>query len=552
MTELTPKRNLRTIGSEVLILLVSSFIYSLAFPGLISYHGIGLIAFFALIPVFAVLRNTTWKLAPVYGFFYGFMVYIFFNYWLKTFHPLAILLVPIIKGGEMIALFVALKAAQQLFRRYGYLVEAIIWVAYAYLSQNWFAGYPYGTLGSAVYRYLPFIQIAEFSGIWAITFLMVLPQTFLGAYLAQWYRKRSAQSFVAYLREHLVIISIYGVLMLATLIFGFVRLSFWNKAEPDQAWRVATVQHSADTWEGGYTTYKRNFNNLRKLSLEALIGKPEAIIWSETAFVPSVAWHESYPSDPDTRELVDEFVAFGKSLPVPLVTGNPEGVIDDPALPPLDAEGNWNRKDYNTVIFFENGEIKNTYRKQHLVPFTEHFPYEKQLPWLYRLLLANDYNWWETGTEPVVFETAEGVRFSTPICFEDVFGYLNAGFVANGADVIVNMTNDGWSKAVSAEMQHLGLAVFRSIENRRSTIRGTNSGMTCIIEPSGKIVDPMEPFKVGWKIYEVPVYRGENWGTTFYTRHIDWFAYGAVYLAIGLLAAGGIYQLVLWVRKRRK
>jgi len=550
LVDLNPRRNLRTVGSEVLALLFSSFIYSIAFPGLISTNGVAPLAFIALIPVFAVIRNTSWKLVPIYGFFYGFMFYLFFNYWLKTFHPLAILIVPIIKGGEMIALFLALKAAQKLFKKHGYLVEAVIWVAYSYISQDWFAGYPYGTLGSAVYRWLPFIQIAEFTGIWGVTFLMVLPQTFLGSYLSDWYRTRKV-SFVAFLASHRPFLITYACTIIATLVFGFVSIAHWKGVEPDLHWRVATIQHSADTWEGGYTTYKRNFNNLRKMSLEALIAEPEAIIWSETAFVPSVAWHESYPSDPDTRALVDEFVAFGKSLPVPLVTGNPEGVLDDPTKPPLGDDGSWNRKDYNTVIFFEGGEIKNTYRKQHLVPFTEHFPYEKQMPWLYNLLLANDYNWWETGFDPVVFETDSGVRFSTPICFEDVFGYLNADFVKNGADVIVNMTNDGWSKAVSAEMQHLGLAVFRSIENRRTTIRGTNSGMTCLIDATGKIIEAMEPFKVGWKIYDVPVYRGESVGLTFYTTHIDWFAFASIYLSIALLVAGGVANVLRWVKKRR-
>ncbi|MFA7559450.1 MAG: apolipoprotein N-acyltransferase [Sphaerochaeta sp.] len=543
MTNILARRSLRTVGLEVFALLSSAFIYSLAFPGFVSNTGFGWIAFFALIPFFMVIRNTTWKLIIPYGFFYGFVFYLFFNYWLKTFHPLAILLVPIIKGGEMIALFPALKLSQRFFKKYSYLVDAVIYVAYTYLSTNWFAGYPYGMLGSAIYRYLVLIQIAEFTGIWGITFLMVLPQTFLAFYLIE---KRA--NFLSFIKEHIISVIVYAVLVLATIIYGIIALLYWNGQSPDLNWRVATIQHSADTWKGGYATYKNNFNNLRRLSLEALTQDPDIILWSETAFVPSVAWHESYPSDPDTRVLVDEFVTFGKSLPVPLVTGNPEGVIKDPSIPALGEDGSWNRMDYNTVIFFENGKINNTYRKQHLVPFTEHFPYEKQLPWLYNLLLANDYNWWETGYDPVVFETDEGVRFSTPICFEDVFGYLNAGFVANGADVIVNMTNDGWSKAVSAQMQHLGLAIFRSIENRRSTVRGTNSGMTAVITPTGKIVGMMEPFKVGWKIYDVPVYTGEHHGFTFYTKHIDWFAFGAIYLSIALLGFG----FVRWVVRKRR
>ena len=150
---------------------------------------------------------------------------------------------------------------------------------------------------------------------------------------------------------------------------------------------------------------------------------PDILVWSETAFVPSVAWHENYPTDPDTSALVEEFVNFGKELSVPLITGNPEGVLSDPSLPPELEDGTWNREDYNTVIMFDDGQIKQTYRKQHLVPFTEHFPYEKTMPHLYNLLKANDYHWWLTGTESVVFES-DGIKFSTPICFEDVYGDL--------------------------------------------------------------------------------------------------------------------------------
>ena len=535
------KRSILSYIYEVVLLIGTALLFSFAFPGFLSNSGFGIIAFFALIPLFGVIRKTSFLATPIYGFLFGFTFYTLFNYWLVTFHPLAILIVPIIKGGEMIILFPLLKAADKWFKRFGFLVQSIIWVAYTYLSQSWFAGYPYGTISSAVYQFLPFIQIAEFSGIWLITFIMILPQAFLGKYVAD-QLMGAKRPILDFFREYKSVVIAYLAILVFTFTFGFIKIVQWNKTEPDQKWRVATLQHSADSWKGGYDTYKRNFNNLRTMSLQALKENPDMIIWSETAFVPSVYWHTTYKTDERTADLVDEFVSFGKSLPVPLLTGNPEGVLDDPTIGPLDENGYWNRKDYNTVIMFENGEIKKTYRKQHLVPFTEHFPYEKQLPWLYRLLLANDYNWWEKGYDPVVFETDQGVRFSTPICFEDVFGYLSAGFVKNGADVIVNMTNDSWSGAVSAQMQHLALAVFRSVENRKSTVRGTNSGMSGVILPTGKIVDLMDPFTREWKIYDVPVYTSDKF--TIYTNSVDILAKVAVYLSLALLAGGGIVQIV--------
>lgn len=553
LVNLYARRSLRTYCSEVLVLILTAVFYSFAFPGFLSVNGLGFLAFFALIPIFAVIRNTTWKVIPFYGFLFGFSFYMCFNYWLKTFHPLAILIVPIIKGGEMLLLFPCLKAADGWFKRYGYLFQSFIWIAYAYLSQSWFAGYPYGTLGYAVYQYLPLIQIASLTGVWGVTFLMILPQTWFGAWLGD-YAAGRCEGFGLYVKKNLVVIICYGVLAVASLVFGFCSMSYWNGQEPDRTWKVVTVQHNHDSWKGGYATYKKNFNNLRLLTLQALQRNPDVdmVIWSETAFVPSVAWHENYTSpDADIAKLVEEFVNFGKELPVPLLTGNPEGVLDDPSLPPVLENGEWNRTDYNTVIFFEDGEIKETYRKQHLVPFTEHFPYEKQMPWLYNLLLANDYNWWEKGTVPVVFRTEEGVTFSTPICFEDVFGYLTADFVRNGADVIVNMTNDSWSGAVSAEMQHLAMAVFRSVETRKTTVRGTNSGMTCVIAPDGKIIDPMEPFKMAWNVYDVPVYSSDTHELTMYAQHDDWFAWMMVYVSLALLVVGGGYQIFKAVRSRR-
>ena len=555
MVGISRRRSLRTIGSEVLALLLSAFALAMASPGFMSERGLWLIAFVALIPLFAVIRNTSWKVVWAYGFLYGFVFYIFFAYWLKGFHALAILLIPIIKGGEMVLLFLALKAVDSFFRRFGWFFQAIIWVAYAYLAESWFAGIPYGNIAYAFYRFTPFVQIADITGIWGIIFLAVVPQTFLGRHVSDYLCGRPVR-FVSYLRSNIVLIALWAVLMAATFIYGGVRMSEWRNKESDRIWDVVAVQHNHDSWQGGYTTYLHNFNNLRRLSLEALAATdPDIVIWSETAFVPSVAWHTKYSVEGSgyerTAAMVDEFVSFASNLGVPLVTGNPEGVIKDPSLPPILEDGSTNRTDYNTVILFDDGEIKETYRKQHLVPFTEYFPYEKELPWLYNLLLANDYNWWEQGDVPVVFE-ADGVHFSTPICFEDTFADISAGFVRNGADVIVNMTNDNWSKRVSAELQHAAMASFRSIETRKSMIRGTNSGITCLITPEGTIHDEMAPFEMGWKLYHVPVYTHESNPDTFFVNHTNLFAHVAVYASEAILAIGAVMRIIEKLRSRSK
>jgi len=559
------RRNLRTVVLEVVLVLASAFVLSLAFPGFLSRDGWGFLAFVALIPLFAVIRNTSWKLVWVYGFLYGFFFYRVFNFWLSAFHPLANLLVQIIKGGEMILLFLALKAASSWFpRRLSYVLQAFFWTVYAYLSQTWFAGYPYGTIAYALFRYKILIQIAQFSGIWLITFLVVLPQAFSGNWLCS-VCSRTAVSrrvpFGEYVRENRIGVIVWCVLVVFQVVYGAITLSFWQNAEPDASFTVATVQHNADSWKGGYETYKTNFHNLERMSLEAATRNPDMIIWSETAFVPSVRWYTEHPYTGDDtgagfdylrsiQVLVDEFVQFGTGLGIPLLTGNPSSVLADGETEPYTATGDWNHKlDYNSVILFDEGRIKQTYLKQHLVPFTEHFPYQRQMPALYNLLKSNDYHWWEKGTQPVVFSTSTGITFSTPICFEDVFGYLCAGFVNNGANLLVNMTNDSWSGSVAAERQHMAMAVFRCIENRRAMIRGTNSGITCLIAPDGTILGEMEPFRMGWKIWDVPVYEQSTYGTTLYSRINDLPMRILSYIGFVILACGAVNMILRKVRK---
>ena len=141
------------------------------------------------------------------------------------------------------------------------------------------------------------------------------------------------------------------------------------------------------------------------------------------------------------------------------------------------------------------------------------------------------------------------MRFSTPICFEDTFGYLGREFVRHGAQVLVNMTNDSWSFSVPAEMQHMMMGVFRAVENRRSMVRSTNGGMTVTIDPDGRILQVLEPFTADYLIGTVPVVDGAH---TPYTRWGDWFGVAALAAGLGLLAAGAARRLPRSARSARR
>jgi len=517
---------------------LAAFFAALPFPSPFSEGGFSFLSFVSLIPMFWVIGKSKWHEIPFVGIAYGFFFYLIYNYWLKTFHPLAILLAPILESVQYLMLFPFLKMTSKLFKKRAYILTSLAYVSYLYMTQQGFLAYPYGNISAALYRFPAFIQIVEITGIWGVCMLLAFPQ----AMVAEMLLRKDLKS----LRKDFLIVLI---ILISNCVIGTFRIRAVESEKPDRILRIAAVQHSADTWIGGDAAYRRNFETMRRLSLEALEEKPDMVVWSETAFVPSVPWNILYPFSSARTKLAHEFLDFASSIPAAFVTGNPNSVIDDETKGPYLEDGTWNNKEYNSVLFFADGKEQGRYRKQHLVPFTEHFPYKKQMPHLAAFLEANDYHWWEKGDEPTVFHY-DGYSFSTPICFEDTFGVLSANFVDNGADFILNLTNDVWSKSIPAEVQHFQLAAFRAIENRRPLIRSTNSGITCMVLPSGKIVGELEPFTESWNVYDVPL--RINAGTTFYTRHPDFFAKLFIALTFLGVALGAIARIDGKVRERRE
>lgn len=532
------ERPARTFGSfiyEMLLLAAGAFLYSLAFPSLWSDNGYPVFALFALIPVIYVIDRCPWSLVWLYGVIFGAGFYSLFNYWLSTFHPLAIYICGIAKGLELMLIFPFLKACGQSSRRWGYIFQALGYTASTFICQLGFLGYPYGQAGSALYSVIPAIQIADVTGIWGVSFLVLLPQSLVASWLVE-----QENPWAEPLGRRWIDLLAIAALWMANLCYGRADIAYYRSLEPERVVKVAAIQHNSDSWKGGYSQYKHNFEILTSLTEEALAQNPEMAVWSETAFVPSVAWHTRYPSHYATERLVEDFVSFGSGLRIPLVTGNPEGVLANPELPPSDESGNWNRTDYNSVMLFADGQIKGTYRKQHLVPFTEYFPYQNLMPSFTEFLRSHDFHWWEEGNESKVFEY-DGISFSASICFEDTFSNISRDFVAAGSNLLLNLSNDSWSLAVPAEMQHMALGVFRSVENKRTTIRSTNSGITCMVTPWGEVINPLEPFTEAWAIYEAPIFTGE----TLYTRWGDWFAY------VCLIASASAVLGCLFRRKPR-
>jgi apolipoprotein N-acyltransferase len=139
------------------------------------------------------------------------------------------------------------------------------------------------------------------------------------------------------------------------------------------------------------------------------------------------------------------------------------------------------------------------------------------------------------GTEYTIFDlpTKSGkVRFGAPICFEDAFPDVCRNFSLRGADLLINLTNISWSQTDSAEIQHWASARFRAIEARKTLVRSTNGGVSCVVGPHGEIIDSLPLFVPMARFVNIPVYRDAV--PTVYVRFGDWFPLAALLLSAAL------------------
>jgi apolipoprotein N-acyltransferase len=565
-------------------------LFAASFPNPLVSGGIPWCAWVAFVPVFWLVGRVSPGAAAVWGALYGYAAYTVFNFWLSAFHPLAGVAAGVVFLIFFALLFVLFKLAVILFPRRGYIVQWLIWIGWEYLRTLGFTGYAYGIAGYSQWQVLPVIQIAALFGVWGVSALVVFPSAYLAAALRGWNPRVVAPpgggeppvSGVAENRARLAGLrfgaqgvrrpaprlrgedarpplknffrrewlpgALWLLALALTLAYGFLAPRDYSGAPTV---RTALIQHNTDPWKGGIAQYRGNFQTLKRLSREALAAgpRPDMVVWSETAFIPRIYWYTQYRDDPSFWALVQELLVFLREQDVPFVIGNDDARKEPPKNP-----GEHYRVDYNAVLLFREGVLVDQYRKLHLVPFTEYFPYQKRFPWIYEALIKADTHLWERGDRLTVFEIPRApvgaddadaeddagtpvVKFSTPICFEDTFGYLSRDFVRLGAELIVNVTNDAWSGSRSAQMQHLAMAVFRAVENRRSLVRAAASGQTCGIDPEGRIIAMAPAFEEAWLTVDVPLLReltpytrfGDIWGQIFAVL-------GALVLLIGIVA----------------
>jgi apolipoprotein N-acyltransferase len=499
--------------------ILSGILYAFAFPSFMRTAGLPALGWVCLVPLLLCLSEVPAGWGIMYGTLAGVLQTMISNYWLGTFNLLTLQFVSVITALEYAPFMAVSVLILRRSRGAGFIVFPAAWTVFDWLRSLGFLGYPWGMLGASQYSVIPVIQISSLTGVWGVTFLLVLCNSVIA-----WYGGLSAGA-LAVRRGAAPAVGLAAVLAF-TLCWagGNALIDAGTSSAGVKSVRLALIQQNDDPRKNDYRLV---FDTLRSLTDRALASEPDLVVWSETAFVPNIRrWSREDPSVYPLAALVRDFLAYQKKIGKWLLTGN-----DDYSL--VMQDGTEERQDYNgAVLFSPQGTRVETYHKIHLVPFTEYFPFKKQLPGIYRLLLSFDAYLWEPGDRRVVFRHPL-FAFSTPICFEDVFPDDVRRFVREGAQVILNLSNDYWSLTEAEGMQHAANAVFRAVENGRPIARAAASGLTCMVDARGRITARSPFYGESFLIVDVPLL---SFRQTVYTRWGDWFPVSLA-LLLFLLAA---------------
>jgi apolipoprotein N-acyltransferase len=283
------------------------------------------------------------------------------------------------------------------------------------------------------------------------------------------------------------------------------------------------VQQNTDPWASGDD--ENAVGTCIRLARKAIASaprKPDIVVFSETTLLRPYAESRSYYSQ---KPSLDPLIPFIRDSGTWLLTGAPV-VID------------WKTYEAtNSVILIDpRANLVESYAKVHPVPFAEAIPF-MEYPWFKAFMqkTVGLEGGWAMGTRFVIFNlpTKGGtIRFGAPICFEDAFAGVCRNFSLGGADLLINLTDISWSKTESAEIQHWAAARFRAIEARKTLVRSTNGGVSCVVDPYGKSSEALPLFTAASEFVQVPIYRDAS--QTVYTSWGDWFARAALLLSAAL------------------
>jgi apolipoprotein N-acyltransferase len=385
-----------------------------------------------------------------------------------------------------------------------FLAAPALWTALELARTYVFSGFPWSLLGYSQYSVLTVIQFADLTGVYGVSFLIVLVNAAAAELIIE--RKRFSGA------------SIVVIVMALVLAYGAIKL---RAPEPAKEITISVVQGNIEQdkkWNPAYQA--ETIGIYKRLTLEARKARPGLVIWPETA--TPFYFTGSRISD---RLHTADLMAFVRQNEVPLLFGSPT----------FEVQPNRRVVGRNSAFLLTGeGRLAGEYHKIHLVPFGEYVPLKKVLFFVEKMVQAiGDFEAGRAYTVMTLPQPGGGreTKIACVICYEIIFPDLVRRFVDNGASIVTTVTNDAWFGRTAAPFQHFSMAVFRAVENRVPIARAANTGVSGFIDSRGRILETSGLFQEALLTQSL----APGIERTFYTAYGDLFSYACVIFSVLLV-----------------
>lgn len=500
--------------------LLSGVLLVLSFPK----FGTGILAWVALIPLLHALQEKKPYQGFITGFLTGLTAYIGIIYWIAYvvvhygYLPLPVGIAVMLLLSAYLAFYVALFAAGVVFfhaRGVAPILAApLIWTSLEYVKSHLLTGFPWENLGYSQYLYRPLIQAADITGVFGISFAIVVVNVVIFDVFRIWQSRLDRKSRIRRITSEVMA----GCLVLLILFgYGIFRLNDVKKSlHQAPQMPVSLIQGNIDQsikWRPAFQ--EETVRIYKALTLQAAPAGNGLIVWPETA-APFFFQ--------DQNDMQREVAALPRLTGDWLLFGSPRYERDGLGLALLNS----------AFLLSPDGRIAGQYDKVHLVPYGEYVPLRRFFPFIKKLVAGIGDFRSGPGYEPLSLQVGGLPRkLGVMICYEGILPEAGRAYRQGGADLLVNITNDAWFGNTSAPYQHLSMTVFRSVENRLYLVRAANTGISAIIDPTGHIEARSALFEKA-TIAGTVRFMDRN---TFYSTYGDVFVYSCILALILIFSA---------------
>ena len=509
-------------NSKVWILLAGGLFFTLSFEKI----GISYIAWIGLIPLLYSINNSSSVKSFKMGWIFGMAHFTSLVYWVvyAMYYygglPVLISIPLLLLLSAYLSIYIGLFCAMinRLCKKpTNFFLIPIFWTVFEYIRSLSKLSFPWEFLGYTQYKNLKLIQISDILGVYGLSALIVFINISLFLLILYFFNikwnnyKITVRHLSAYNGSAIVILSVI-------LIYGHVQIKEIDSIiESSKKINAACIQGNIsqeDKWDSHFMihTTKKYIN----LSKQIIKQKPDLLVWPETA-LPFY-----YEQGGFLKEYIKKNVKEFNSC---LLTGC------------LNIEQKDNTRLYYNSSILIKPDDKNIekYHKTQLVPYGEFVPFKNIFPFINKLTqAAGDFSPGIEGNTLSCHDYFLGVQ----ICFEIIFPNLSRKMVNNGADILINITNDAWYGTSSAPYQHFSMVVLRAVENKRSLARSANTGISGLIDPVGRILKKSDLFKEQIICHELPVIKIK----TIYTSYGDIFAWLCIIICSVSLTINILYS----------